>query len=117
MKYLNQFLNFNWNAFADGKRFLVTGCKPWQDFKTKKNLGTAVEVVIYKDETPYEQKDGEKVTNLFEKLTFKVNKELDIAPKTFVKPIDVTATIYGDYRNQLSVKCKDITTITQGKQP
>lgn len=111
MKFLNQFLEFEWESFAEGKRFLVTGCKPWVDFETKKNLGTAVEVVIYKDETPYEQKDGEKVTNLFEKLTFKVSKELDIPIKAFVEPVNVSAKIYGEYRNQLSVKCDGITVL------
>lgn len=115
MKHLSQFLHFNWDAFAEGKRFLVTSCRPWVDFDSKETLGTAVEVVIYKDETEYRQREGEQTTNLFEKLTFKVNKELDIPLKSFIEPINATATIYGEYRNQLSVKCDDITVLRQGK--
>lgn len=111
MKQLNQFNIFDWNAFADGKRFLVTSCRPWVDFETKETLGTQVEVVIYKDDTHYNQKDGEIVTNLFEKLSFKVSKDLDIPIKAFVEPVNVSAKIYGEYRNQLSVKCDDITVL------
>lgn len=115
MKHLSQFVHFNWEAFAEGKRFLVTSCRPWIDFESKEALGSAIEVVIYKDETEYRQKDGEQTTNLFEKLTFKVNKEVDIPLKSFIEPINATATIYGEYRNQLSVKCDDITVLRQGK--
>lgn len=116
MRHLNEFNIFNWKKFAEGKRFLVTSCRPWLDFESQKTLGSAVEVVIYKDETEYKQKEGEQTTNLFEKLTFKVNKELDIPIKAFVEPVNVSAKIYGEYRNQLSVKCNDITVLrAQGK--
>ena len=104
MKHLNQFNIFDWNAFAEGKRFLVTSCRPWVDFESKEALGSAIEVVIYKDETEYRQKDGEQTT-----------KEVDIPLKSFIEPINATATIYGEYRNQLSVKCNDITVLRQGK--
>ena len=44
------------------------------------------------------------------KITFKVNKDINVPLKARVKPINAVATIYGDYRNQLSVKCDDIYT-------
>ena len=53
MKGLNQFLMFNWDAFAEGKSFLVTGVSEYQDFDTKQHLGTKVECVIAADKTPY----------------------------------------------------------------
>ena len=57
MKGLNQFLRFDWNAFAEGKSFLVTGVSEYQDFDTKQHLGTKVECVIALDKTPYSFKD------------------------------------------------------------
>jgi hypothetical protein len=116
MKKLNQFQRFDWNAFSDGKLFLVTGTSEWQDYDTKEHLGTVVEVVIYKDDTKYVQKEGEHVTNRFEKLKFKVRKDVDVPLNRLVQPVGVTATIYGDYRNQLSVKADDIKVIQTSKQ-
>jgi hypothetical protein len=115
MKKLIQFQSFEWGAFTKGKLFLVTGTSEWRDFNTKEHLGTIVEVVIYKDETQYAQKEGEHVTNRFEKLKFKIRKDVDVPINCFVQPVGVTATIYGDYRNQLSVKADDIKVI-QTKQ-
>lgn len=115
MKKLNQFQRFDWNAFCNGKLFLVTGTSEWQDYDTKEHLGTKVEVVIYKDDTKYAQKEGEHITNRFEKLTFKVGKDIEVTLGSFVIPVGVTASIYGDYRNQLSVKAEDIK-VLQPKQ-
>ena len=108
MKGLNQFLMFNWDAFAEGKSFLVTGGSEYQDFDTKQHLGTKVECVISSDKTQYSFKDGKEFTNRFEKITFKVLKDVDIPLESRVMPRGVTANIYGEYRNQLSVKCEDI---------
>lgn len=108
MKGLNQFLRFDWNAFAEGKSFLVTSVSEYQDFDTKQHLGTKVECVITSDKTPYSFKDGKEFTNRFEKITFKVLKNVDIPLESRVMPKNVVANIYGEYRNQLSVKCEDI---------
>ena len=108
MKGLNQFLRFDCNAFAEGKSFLVTGVSEYQDFDTKQHLGTKVECVIALDKTPYSFKDGKEFNNRFEKITFKVLKDVNIPLESRVMPKGVTANIYGEYRNQLSVKCEDI---------
>lgn len=108
LKKLNQFLKFDWEGFAKGKAFRVTGSKEWVDYTTKVHMGTKIEAVITKDDTPYKQKEGEQVTNAYEKLTFKVGKDMNIPAGTFVMPVGVTATVYGDYRNQLSVTADDI---------
>ena len=108
MKGLNQFLMFNWDGFAEGKSFLVTGVSEYQDFVTKQHLGTKVECIILSDKTPYSYKDGQEFTNKFEKITFKVLKDVDIPLESYVMPKGVTANIYGEFRNQLSVKCEDI---------
>lgn len=108
MKGLNQFLNFNWEAFSEEKSFIVIGISEYQEHETKKLLGTKVECVIASDKTRYFFKDGKEFTNRFEKITFKVSKDVDIPIDSRVMPKNVVATIYGEYRNQLSVKCDDI---------
>ena len=98
MKKLSQFSVFDFEAFSKGKLYLCTGQSEWKDYNTGEHLGTKVDVVIYRDDTAYVQKEGESVSNRFEKLTF----------KAIIEPVDAVATIYGDYRNLLSVKCADI---------
>ena len=108
MKGLNQFVAFDWDRFADGKVFVVTNVSEYTDFETKNHLGTKVEAVIAVDRTPYSFKDGKHFSNLYEKVTFKVAKDVNVPLEAKVQPKGVTATIYGEYRNMLSVKCQDI---------
>jgi len=108
MKGLNQFIKFDWDAFAEGKTFIVTSISEYVDFDTKAHLGTKVDCVIATDNTVYKFKDGEEFTNRFEKISFKVSKDINIPIETRVVPKNAVATIYGEYRNQLSVKCDDI---------
>lgn len=115
LKKLNQFLKFDWEEFANGKTFQVIGISEWVDYETKKHMGTKYESLITKDITQYKQKDGEHVTNAFEKLTFKVRKDVSVPAGAFVMPVNVSATVYGDYRNQLSVTADDIRVITPNK--
>lgn len=116
MNHLKQFQFFDFERFSEKKAFLVTGRRVWKDKDTGATLGTCVDTVIIKDETPYEQKDGEYKTNRFKELTFKVRKNISIPENTYVKPINAVATIWGDYRNQLSVKCDDIQILQQAKK-
>ena len=111
MKGLSQFLGFDWNSFEAGKIFIVTGISENKDYNTKAHLGSKVECVIATDNTQYKSKNGEKITNRFEKIVFKVTKDIDIPLDSRVKPVNAVATIYGDYRNQLSVKCDDIVVV------
>ena len=114
MKNLSQFSKFDWEAFSHGKEFLVTGCSQLLDFNTKEHVGTRVDCVIYSDNTPYKQRNGETVTNRFEKLTFKVmKKDVSVPVNSMVTVHNAVAVIYGEYQNQLSVTCDDITVITQ----
>jgi len=114
MKLLNTFLLFQWKQFAQDKEFTVTAMTEWVDYDTKRHLGTRVDVVITADATPYKTKDGQQVSNLFEKLTFKVNKDVTVPVGAKVVPVNAVATIYGQYRNQLSVKCDDIQVVQAG---
>lgn len=111
MKMLYAFARFDWEAFSKGKAFEVTSVNPWKDFQDSNVvLGTAVEVVIMEDKTIYPpSKDGITVSNRYEKLTFKVpKKSLAIAIGDIVEPVNAVATVFGKYRNQLSVKAEDM---------
>lgn len=108
MKKLMLFLLFVWEKFAAGKEFTVIGVAPWIDYDTKQPLGTKVDVVISADRTPYPVKDGEIVSNLYERLSFKVAKNVSVPIGSKVLPVNPIATVYGEYKNMLSVKCDDI---------
>lgn len=112
LKRLGEFRSFDWGRFSEEKTFVTTGVRPWQEYangaSTGKRLGTSVEVVILHDRTQYKDRDGEQVSNRFEKLTFKVPEAVDVPLETQVVPVDVVATVYGDFQNQLSVKCSRI---------
>ena len=112
MKGLSQFESFNWDGFATGKTFVVTGTSEYRDYTTKTHLGTKVDCVIADDQTIYEFKNGNSFTNRFEKISCKVGKYVSIPTDARVIPKGVKARIYGDYRNQLSVYCDDITVMT-----
>ena len=108
MKGLGSFVSFNWADFAAGKTFQAVGCAPWVDFETKATLGSKVEVVITKDDTAYPKKDGKVISNIFERLQFKVAKDVTIPVGAVVEPVGAVATVYGDYRNKLSIKVDDV---------
>lgn len=108
MKYLRQYESFDWNNFAKHKKFMTVGIAPLTDYETKELIGTRVEIVITQDNTPYERKENEKGSNLFEKLYVKVPKQIDVPMQIEVQLKNAVATVYGDYRNQLSVYAEDI---------
>lgn len=105
MKNLGQFIFFKFSDFAKDKKFMVTEVSPWQDYNTKQVLGSAITVVIIEDDTDY----GKQGNNLYEKFKIKVRKQVNPAVNTLVMPCgNVDASIYGDYRNMLSVTCDDV---------
>lgn len=108
MKYLNQFLKFSADPFFKGKTLTVTGIREWVDYTSKAKMGWCVDVVITADATPYRTKTGETGSNLYEKLTLKMASMPSVAVGDNVEPIDPECTIYGEYRNMLSVKCSGV---------
>lgn len=113
MKKLSNFLVFNYPAFAKGKRFVSVGIQEWVDYSTGVHLGTKVEAVIIEDNTDYQTKPGEQVSNLFEKLVFKIGKDIDIPLNVEIQAKGVSASVYGEYRNQLSLQAEDIVVVTK----
>ena len=108
MKFLNQFVKFDLAAFLADKRVIATGIADWKDNETGKILGKVVDGVIYSDNTVCKQKEGENANNRFEKIRFKVSKTVDVPMDATIMPVNAVATVYGEYRNQLSIKCEDI---------
>lgn len=115
MKKLNQFNKFLFEEFSKGKVYRVIGVHPWVDFETKKHMGTKVDVVVAEDNTQYATKDGEVVTNQYEKLTFKIKKDVVVPTNARVMPVNPVATVYGEYRNKLAVTADDIRVIVPQK--
>ena len=116
MYYLNQFLEFNLNAFLNGKTLMCVGSMPWLDYVTKELRGTKLSLVISEDRTEYRQKPGEQRTNQFENINVKVPKnDLKVAPGAVIELMDAVATVFGEYRNQLSVTAADIKVVQSGK--
>ena len=114
MKKLNQFTFFDWNSFAKGKKFVSIGCKEWKNYDTGEHLGTKIDAVIAVDQTSYGNQANEIVTNLYEKLTFKVPKDIAVPLNVEIQPKGVVATVYGDYRNLLSCMAEDIIVADKG---
>ena len=112
MKKLNQFLRFDFDEFAMGKRFMAIGQQEWKDYNTANALGTRIKVVIVQDKTVYEVQEGEIVSNLYEKFTVKIPKAISIPMNSEIRLKNAEATVYGDYRNQLSVIAEDIEVIS-----
>ncbi len=110
LKKLSQFIKFDWDAFIAGKDFVCVGTSELVDYNTKNHLGTKVEAVIIKDATHYETKNGEAVSNVYEKITFKVMKDIAVPHNARIVPVNVKAKAYGDngFINKLSITCDDI---------
>lgn len=115
MKKLSQFTKFLFAEFSAGKIYRVTRVYPWVDYETKKPMGTKVDVVIAEDNTQYATKDGEVVTNAYEKLTLKIKKSVEVPLNARVMPVNPVATVYGEYRNKLAVTADDIRVIVPQK--
>lgn len=115
MKYLTQFLKFYWCGFADAKKFKVTGIRPWKNFETKEQIGWIVDVAIVEDNTAYKFREGEIGSNLYAALSFKSKAKPSVQIGDLVEPVNPVCTVYGDYKNQLSVKCDDVHVVSATK--
>lgn len=110
LKKLNQFVTFDFNRFMSGKELTCIGVGEWLDYDTRKHLGMKVEVAITKDQTRYDSKPGESVSNVYEKLTLKVKKDVNPQLNSHIVPVNAIAKAYGEngFTNKLSITCDDI---------
>ena len=109
LKGLNYFVAFQTAEFLKGKVLTVTAVRDWEDYNTKQPLGTKVEVTVTADNTVYPPaKDGQPISNLYEKFWLKVPDKVSFPIGAQVAPVNPVATIYGKYRNELSVRAEAI---------
>ncbi|MBB6450824.1 hypothetical protein HNR44_002814 [Geomicrobium halophilum] len=112
MKKLRSFNVFDCNAFFKEKDVRVMAHEPWSDYedgKVTKQLGTKYKCVIATDNTKYEGKDVEPDLNAGEQIIIKVPQQ----PKKYkkfskIKFVNPTASVYGTFMSELSVKADDI---------
>ena len=114
MRGLHQFLNFDFDSFADGKVFLSGPSSDWLDRASGEVLGVKVSAIIWQDNTTYKSpKSGMPISNQFEKIVFKIAKRVSVPPNVQIKPIHPVATVFGEFQNQLSVVCDDVEIISK----
>lgn len=116
LKHVKDHEKYDFGGFIAKMQLMVTNISVWEDYATKARLGTKVEVVIIKDDTPYQPgPDGHVQTNLYEKLVFKIRKnEVAVKVGDIVVPKGAEALVYGDYRNQLSITADDVVKVPAG---
>lgn len=108
LKKLNQFSYFDAEVFFSKLGLIAVGKSVWKEYGSDIVKGTKVEVVIASDKHNYNSSNGEVVNNMYEKLTIKIPKEIDVPMNAKVRVINPEANIYGEYRNQLAVVADDI---------
>lgn len=111
LKRLSEFERFDAEGFFANLNLGAVGQSEWKDFTTGEHKGTKVEVVIIGDKHNYNSANGQQISNIYEKLTVKVPKDIDVPMNSHVRLINAKATVYGQYRNQLSITADDIEVI------
>ena len=115
LKGLRGFEFFDVKGFLTGKKLVVASCEPWYSAAEKKEdrelIGSRINCLIQIDQTVYPTaKDGEKITNKYQTLTFKVPKVgLSFPEDTHVAPSgNVVGKVWGDFHNNLSIEAEDM---------
>ncbi len=112
-KKLAQFEYFDIEEFLKGLGLGTVGQSEWKNFDTGKHEGTKVDLVIVSDKNKYISTNGEVVSNIYEKMTVKIPKDIDVPMNAHVRLINPSAKVYGQYRNQLAVTADDIEVISK----
>ena len=116
LKNLYQFARFDLKAFLEGKTLKLVDLATWEDYNTGEILGTRAEVVIAADRTNYTIPKGrDRVrSNLYEKMTIKVRKDIQLPLDTVVTPVNAVAKVYGDRNDCLSIVAADLVPAKKG---
>lgn len=112
MKKLREFNKFDCEAFFKDKDVRVMAHEPWNDYedgKITKELGTKYKCVIATDKTKYKGDDVKPDLNAGEQIDVKVplppQQFKKFSKITFINP---TASVYGTFMSELSVKADDV---------
>lgn len=105
LKGVREFLKFDANDFLNGKQLLLMKQEDWIDYDSGKVIGAKLKITIWIDDTKYH---SEKTSNEGSELDVKIPglkaKEVNRNNRGFIKLINPTGTVYGDFQNQLSLK-------------
>ncbi len=112
MRGVHQFEHFEQEEFGATKDYTVTGVSEWLSYEEKKPMGWAISTIITRDDTQYRVKDGQSISNLYQPQVFKCFQKPDVKIGDIVEPVEPVATLYGQFRNQISVKCKTMRVVT-----
>lgn len=123
LKKLNQFNYFDAEGFFSKLKLITVGSTVWKEYGSNVVKGTKLEVVIASDKHRYNSNEGEVVNNMYEKLTVKLPKEMDVPMNVEVKLINPEASIYGEYPDsyyvfldyRLSYICRRVASRKNGK--
>ena len=113
LKKLSQFESFDAKGFFSNLNLGAIGSSEWKDFDTGAHKGTKVEIVVIGDKHDYKSANGEQISNLYEKMIVKVPQDIDVPVNAHVRLVNPNATVYGQYRNQLSITADDIEVINK----
>jgi hypothetical protein len=112
LKGLNAFNKLDLDAFLNGKRLVFVKAVPWNEGEGDKQTiaGSKAILQIVEDKTPYFKDD---ISNFGEQITVKVqgtsptaySKLRPLATEVVITDIQ-KATIFGDFKNQISVIAK-----------
>lgn len=114
LKQLSAFNKFDLGAFLTGKVLMIVAITPIKVYKDGEPVGeegSKVETVISVDNTKYPNSDPNQ-TNSFERFNVKVPEDVKTVREklkigdTYTLKKYIKASIYGEYRNQLSVSTK-----------
>lgn len=117
LKKLSRFQVFDANGFFAKKEMLLTKVEAWQEGEDADHLqtkGTKITAVIYIDNTAYGTDLG---LNRGESITFKVAQPVSTFSnwRPFNTRFKVNSftkvSVYGDYRNQLSIKVPNLVAV------
>lgn len=118
LKKLSHFQLFDAKKFFEGKDFMLSKVEEWQEGDDPQHLqtiGTKITGVIFRDHTDY-GKAGQGI-NKGESLVFKVSQPATAFAgwkpfNTVFKAATFTkVSVYGDYRNQLSIKVPNLVAV------
>lgn len=121
MKGLSQFLSFDLSRFLVGKTLVVVSISDLSEYGSDSVIGTKVECAIVRDDTVYAPgKDGAKVSNLYEKVNIKIKYPHTVSAEVgaVVVPVNAIATVYGEFRNKLSITADglEVQAVQKGKE-
>lgn len=112
MKKLRNYNRFDCEAFFKDKDVRVMAHEAWNDYhegQITKQLGTKYKCVIATDNTKYDGENVEPDLNAGNQIDVKVSQP----PKDYKKFsritfINATASVYGTFMSELSVKAEDV---------